>query len=114
MRSPLVALLLLSGTAAASATTVTIDLPGEETPQTEKVSYACGDKTVAATYINTTGNQFAVLELGDATVVVVTVMSGSGARYVGQHYEWWTKGDTATLTDLMQDPQKPIECNLSK
>jgi membrane-bound inhibitor of C-type lysozyme len=55
-----------------------------------------------------------VLDLGDRTLVAVAVMSGSGARYVGQHYEWWTKGDGATFTDLMQDPQAPVQCTPSK
>jgi len=114
MRNMITGAAVLLGGSAAWATTITIELPGDEKPETNKVAYACGDRTVTATYINTSGNQFAVLDLGDATIVTVTVMSGSGARYVGQQYEWWTKGDQATLTDLMQDPQKPLDCTASK
>ena len=95
---------------AASATTVTIELPGNETPDIAKVTYACGERRVTATYINTEANQFAVVDLGDATVAMVTVLSGSGARYAGQQYEWWTKGEEATLTDLRSDKQSPLAC----
>jgi membrane-bound inhibitor of C-type lysozyme len=101
--------LLLTGSAAA-ATTVTIELPGNETPQTAKVTYACGERRVTATYINTEANQFAVLDLGDATVAMVTVLSGSGARYAGQQWEWWTKGEQATLTDVRGGAQSPLAC----
>lgn len=105
---------LLAMTVAASATTVTIKLPGKEKPQTTKVAYACPGRKMAVTYINTSGNQFAVLDLGKTTVVAVSVISGSGARYVGQQYEWWTKGKEATFTDLMQNPQKPVTCTEAK
>jgi membrane-bound inhibitor of C-type lysozyme len=105
---------LLAMTVVASATTVTLKLPGKEKPQTTSVAYACPGQKVAVTYINTSGNQFAVLDLGKSTVVAVSVMSGSGARYVGQHYEWWTKGNEATFTDLMQSPPKPVTCKQIK
>lgn len=95
---------------AALATTVTLDLPGSETPETTRVEYVCGARNVAATYINTSDNQFAVLDLGDKTIVAVSVISGSGARYVGQQYEWWTKGNEAQFTDLMQETPKPVIC----
>ena len=73
-------------------------------------STLCGESSVTATYINTAANQFAVLDLGDATVAMVTVLSGSGARYSGQQYEWWTKGEEATLTDLSSANQRPLAC----
>ena len=105
---------LLATTVAASATTVTIELPGNEKPQTTQMAYACPGRKVAVTYINTSTNQFAVLNLATTTVVTVSVISGSGARYVGQQYEWWSKGSEATFTDLMQAPQKPVTCNQVK
>ncbi len=105
---------LLAMTVAASATTVTLKLPGKEKPQTTRAAYACPAQKVAVTYINTSANQFAVLDLGKSTIVAVSVISGSGARYVGQQYEWWTKGNEATFTDLMQSPQKPVTCKQIK
>jgi len=99
---------VLAGTAL--ATTLTIELPGSEAPETTRVDYACGARKVAVTYVNTSDNQFAVLDLGDKTIVAVSVMSGSGARYVGQQYEWWSKGNEAQFTDLMQETPKPVIC----
>src|SRR4051794_5120940 len=110
MRAFITILALVLGSTYAAATTVTIQLPGNETPQFAKVTYACGERRVTATYINTEANQFAVLDLGDATVAMVTVLSGSGARYAGQQYEWWTKGEAATLTDLRSQTQSPLAC----
>ena len=104
-----VSLLLIAGNA--YATTVTLVLPGSGQPETTRAAYACGDRKVDVTYVNTPDNQFAVLDLGNKTIVAVSVMSGSGARYVGQNYEWWSKGKDAQFTDLMQDPQKPIVCS---
>ncbi len=101
---------LALSSAPALATAVTLELPGTEPPRTTKVSYRCGDRTIPVTYINTPDNQFAVLSLGRETVVAVAVMSGSGARYVGQHYQWWSKGTGAELTDLMQEGQAPLAC----
>ncbi|MFE0015130.1 MliC family protein [Mesorhizobium sp. NPDC059054] len=101
-------------TATASATTVTLKLPGKEKPRTTSVAYACPGQEVAVSYVNTSANQFAVLDLGKTTVVAVSVIGGSGARYVGQQYEWWTKGSEATFTDLMQSPQKPVTCKQAK
>jgi membrane-bound inhibitor of C-type lysozyme len=110
MKTLLALAVLLAASLPVRATTITLDLPGQDTPQTRKVAYTCGTRNVAATYINTKGNQFAVVDLGDTTVAMVSVLSGSGARYVGQQYEWWTKGETAMLTDLRQAEPKPIEC----
>lgn len=104
--------ILLAASLPARATTVTFDLPGSEAPQTKKVTYSCGPRTVTATYVNTRDNQFAVLNIGETTVVTVSVMSGSGARYVGQQYEWWTKGDTAAFSDVRDARGKPITCSV--
>ena len=48
----------------------------------------------------------------DQTVVAANVISGSGAKYAGGIYIWWTKGETADLYNLMDDPEqeKPISC----
>jgi membrane-bound inhibitor of C-type lysozyme len=43
--------------------------------------------------------------------VFVNVMYGSGAKYVSGQYEFWTKGSDATLTDLMAEPQTPLNCS---
>ncbi|MBP0631861.1 MliC family protein [Cupriavidus sp. AcVe19-1a] len=67
------------------------------------VRYQCdGDRTLTVRYFNSADNQAAVFRLDGKPVLAVTTVSASGARYVGGRYEWWTKGDTGTLRDLMQ------------
>jgi membrane-bound inhibitor of C-type lysozyme len=95
----------------ALATTVTIELPGSEAPQPHLVAYDCDGERIAATYINSGTNALAVLKIGDATVVFANVLSGSGARYAGQQYIWWTKGEEADLYDLTKgDNAPPLHC----
>ena len=67
------------------------------------VRYQCdGDKTLTVRYFNSADNQAAVFRLDGKPVLAVTTVAASGARYVGGRYEWWTKCDTGTLRDLMQ------------
>ncbi|MDW6025495.1 MliC family protein [Mesorhizobium sp. BAC0120] len=95
----------------AFATTVTLDLPGSGAPETHLVAYECGGEVIAATYINAGRNGLAVLKIGDATVVFSNVLSGSGARYAGQQYIWWTKGEQADLYDLTKgESAPPLHC----
>lgn len=62
------------------------------------VRYVCADgRTVNALYPD---SQAAQLRLGDATHLLRTARSASGARYVGDALQWWTKGDAATLASL--------------
>lgn len=107
MRSMFSAIILVAATGAAMASTVTLELPGDAPVERAAISYKCGDQTVKADYINTAGNSLAVLTLGGETVVFVNVLSGSGARYAGQQYVWWTKGDNADLYDLTKGEDAP-------
>ena len=92
----------------ASADPLTIDLPGGASANHQTVTYACSDsKRVTAEYINAGANSLAILKLGDETVLAVTVLSGSGAKYVGQQYVWWTKGDQADLYDQTKGEDAP-------
>lgn len=101
----------LLGVAGAHADPLSIDLPGAAERQT--VSYSCdGGRTVAAEYVNAGANALAIVRLGDETVLMASVLSASGARYAGQHYVWWTKGDAADLYDLTkgEDAQPEFSC----
>ena len=87
------------GSAVAHADPLTIDLPGAAERQT--VAYTCdGGQKVAAEYVNAGTNSLAIVKLGDQTVLMVNVLSASGARYAGQQYIWWTKGDAGDFYDL--------------
>lgn len=107
MRSTLTAIILAAAANTATASTVTLELPGSASVERKSVSYKCGDEVVKAEYINAGGNSLVVLTINDQTVVAVTVLSGSGARYAGQQYVWWTKGDNADLYDLTKGEDAP-------
>lgn len=87
--------------------TITVEVPGEA-PETTTVAYTCdGGQAISATYINATDNSLAVLKIGDATVVAANVLAGSGARYAGGKYIWWTKGREADLYDVTNGENAP-------
>lgn len=94
----------------ASAATIEIDVPDEAAVGTIEAAYACPDREIAVTYHNAGDNALAVLRFGDETVVMANVLSGSGARYAGRQYVWWTRGDEADLYDEMQPDAKPVSC----
>lgn len=107
LKSTMLAAALL-GVAAAHADPLTIDLPGAAERQT--VAYSCdGDRTVTAEYVNAGANSLAIVKLGDDTVLMVNVLSASGARYAGQQYVWWTKGNSADFYDLTKGEDAPAE-----
>ncbi|MCX8572216.1 MULTISPECIES: MliC family protein [Hyphomicrobiales] len=116
MRLSFTAIILAAVTSAAMASTVTLELPGSAPVERNSVSYKCGDQAVKAEYVNAGDNSLVVLTLGDQTVVAVTVLSGSGAKYAGQQYVWWTKGDNADLYDLMKGEDAPavLSCEAVK
>ena len=82
-----------------NSTDIVIRLPGpEQSVARETISYECdADQRVVAEYINAGANSLAVLKIGEETIIAANVMAGSGAKYAGGRYEWWTKGDEATL-----------------
>lgn len=109
MRLSFTAIILAATTSAAMASTVMLELPGSAPVERNTVSYTCGDQTVKVEYINAGDNSLAVLALGDRTIVAATVLSGSGARYAGQQYIWWTKGNSADFYDLTKGEDAPPE-----
>jgi len=91
---------------------INIPLPDDVDVTENSVLYKCGDQNVSATYYNAGENSLVQLEMEDTSVIAANVLSGSGAKYAGGVYIWWTKGDTADLYNLMDDPdqEKPISC----
>ena len=83
---------------------LSLRLPLSEDTSIVSVEYDCPDSgTVDVSYINAGENSLAVLSIDDVERVFVNVVSASGARYVSAEYEWWSKGDTATFTNLIND-----------
>lgn len=60
-------------------------------------------------YINSSHNNLAIVPVDGVERIFVNVMSGSGARYVSGQFEWWTKGNSATLRDEMANTSS--ECS---
>jgi membrane-bound inhibitor of C-type lysozyme len=76
------------------------------------VEYQCeGLEPFKVDFVNAKPNFIAIVPIGPDRLVFVNVMSGSGAKYVSGQYEFWTKGSDATLTDLMAEPQTPVNCS---
>jgi membrane-bound inhibitor of C-type lysozyme len=98
---------------AALAAKITFEVPNVGEVQTTKAIYSCGNKQVSATYINAGSTSLVLLKLGNEFVVASNVLSGSGARYAGRQYVWWTKGDHADLYDLMKgEDAAPVSCTV--
>lgn len=101
--------------AAGKSATVSFVVPGADEATSTKATYTCGDQTVAVEYINAGSVSLALLTLKDEFVAAANVLSGSGAKYAGDQYIWWSKGqDEATLTNLMTDSQTPVDCTAKK
>ncbi len=96
-----------------NGTDLLIRLPGpEQAVSRSTIAYQCdGDQRISVEYINVNATSLAVLTLADETVVTVNVLAASGAKYAGGRYEWWTKGDEATLDDLTSDANTQAERN---
>lgn len=95
--------LLMAGPAMAQ---VTVTLPLNAGANVESVSYVCaedGTSPLTVQYINAGENSLAMIPVGDSPRIFVNVISGSGARYVAGEFEWWVKGDGATLTNQMDE-----------
>lgn len=67
-------------------------------------TYSCnGGEPFQVRYLNAGPNSLALISVDGQERIFVNVISGSGARYVSGQYEWWSKGDGATLTNLMEE-----------
>jgi membrane-bound inhibitor of C-type lysozyme len=80
--------LTLALTGASAACAAQQPAPGNAAPSW--TSYACGDgQTVQAAYPDT---NTAWVKIKGQTHTLHVAMSGSGARYTGEGWQWWTKG----------------------
>ena len=107
----LIAIAALLASTTAYAATVSIEVPGDEEQSGDTVVYDCSGIEVGAQYINSGPVSLAVLTIGEDFVVASNVLSGSGAKYAGAQYIWWSEGDGAQLIDLMQGGEdSPTAC----
>lgn len=96
----------------AMAEELVIPLPNDTTVEKVETLYQCAADKVEAVYFNAGEISLVRLGLKDGVTVAANVISGSGAKYQGGIYVWWSKGEEADLYDLMADPEmkKPVHC----
>ncbi len=96
----------------AMAEDLVIPLPKDTTVEKVETVYQCAADKVEAVYFNAGEISLVRLGLKDGVTVAANVISGSGAKYQGGMYVWWSKGNEADLYDLMADPQmkQPVHC----
>lgn len=92
-----------------SAVAMPLTVPQIQTATTNTLRYECrGGGTLTVQYMNTKNKQsFALLTVDGRKMLFVNVLAASGAKYVGDHYTWWTKGPEGSLTDDTADPKAP-------
>ncbi|MDN3711467.1 MliC family protein [Paracoccus cavernae] len=94
----------LVGGAASAEVAVTIPLEVGPTSSVLTATYSCaGGEPFAVQYVNAGANALALLPVDGDERVFVNVVSASGARYASGPYIWWSKGDSATLENEMED-----------
>lgn len=99
-----------SAQAAPEAATVGLTLTLQSTGNIERnaVAYQCDDgQVLTVQYINAVPNFLAIVPVEGENLVMTTVISGSGARYVAGPYEWWSHQGEATLRDVRLEEDEP-------
>lgn len=87
---------------------IVIPLPEGVTAQEIRASYACDDQSSAeVVYINAGPVSLATLARNGTFMVLSNVLSGSGARYAGGPFVWWSTGREASLYDLTKGEDAP-------
>lgn len=95
----------------ARATGIELSVPDADKAETRTIAYDCDGDALSVDYVNAGPVSLAIFAIDGTTIVASNVLSGSGARYAGSHYIWWSKGREASLYDLMQDENAPpIHC----
>ncbi len=105
MRTSLLALAIVATAGAAAAeASLFIPLKIGPTDSVQSQSYSCGNgEPFSVQYVNAGANALAIFPIDGEDRIFVNMVSASGARYASGAYVWWTKGDTATLENEMED-----------
>lgn len=77
------------------------------------VTYQCEgvEQPFPVTYVNAEPNFLAIMSVEGKEVILVTVVSADGARYVSGPIEWWTHGSEATFSDTRDSSLAPVTCS---
>jgi membrane-bound inhibitor of C-type lysozyme len=75
------------------------------------VEYHCETiEPITVDFINAEPNFIAILPLGGKKYMLSSVVAASGVKYVGGPFEFWVKGNEATLTDVTVDQGGALAC----
>ena len=97
------AMVATAGTATAK-TTLSIPLTIGEMDSVTSQTYSCaGGEPFSVQYVNAGANALAILPIDGEDRIFVNVVSASGARYVSGALVWWSKGETATLENELEE-----------
>ncbi|WP_375665043.1 MliC family protein [Bartonella sp. TT121SHDZB] len=100
----------LFGSLNAFAGSLVIEVPDDPEPTTEVVAYQCDTSTnkkrIEATYLNAGNISLVDFKWNGKRIIASRSISASGVKYMGGPYIWWTKGNEATLSDLINDPEE--------
>ncbi|MBB4075854.1 membrane-bound inhibitor of C-type lysozyme [Bartonella fuyuanensis] len=106
----------LFGSLNAFAGSLVIEVPDDPEPTTKITAYQCDTGTskerVEATYLNADNISLIDFKWNGKRIIASRSISASGVKYMGGPYIWWTKGNEATLSDLINDPEEKnlIQC----
>ncbi|MEX1235912.1 MAG: MliC family protein [Roseovarius sp.] len=85
-------------------TSLSLPLPLGRDGSIQAMQYSCDDGTeLSVQYVNAGSNNLALIPLKGETRIFVSVLSGSGARYVSGPSEWYSKDGEARLSDESSD-----------
>ncbi len=96
-----------AGPAVAGGAEVTLRIPGAGAVDRQTLRYDCGGDGVEAEYINAGPVSLVALSFGGDYIVASGIISGSGMRYAGGRYIWWTEGEEARLFDVTKGEEDP-------
>lgn len=92
---------------AAGGTEVRLRIPGAGAVDRQTVRYDCNGEPVEAEYVNAGPVALVSFSIGGDFIIASGIISGSGARYAGGRYIWWTEGKEATLFDVTKGQEDP-------
>ncbi len=116
LRPVLLVSLVLTSSTPLLADDIAIPMPGDTKVSHVDANYQCGGERVGVSYINAGSVGLARLSLGNTIIVASSVIAGSGAKYAGGPYVWWSKGEEAEFYDVVKDPEMktPTKCTTLK
>jgi membrane-bound inhibitor of C-type lysozyme len=113
---------VLSCSALAGATDLTIHLNGSQPISRKTVKVQCDSEgakmglpagVFSVEYLNGAGNSLAIVPVGRDSLIFANVTSGSGARYAAGKYIWWDAGGRGiTFSSDWLDGKMSSTCHL--